>query len=104
MTDRQQDRKWTWYLIAPRGARPLWFTMVFTGVFILILGVGLLVALQSMNPPSGAAGAGVSFSLALASLGAILVSGGVYLSRTNPLLGIVGRRDEARRFRQGRSK
>lgn len=102
MSDRRPNRKWTWYLIAPRGARPLWFTIAFTGFFLLILGAGFLVALQFMKPPSSTASAGVYFSLALASLGAILIAVGVHLSRTNPLLGIVGRRDEALMSRQGR--
>jgi len=81
-------RDWRYYLVAPRGARPTWFTLVFMGIFLLLAGLSIAVYYYAdLRPrPPGVTPAG-GWTLML--FGVALLTGGIYLKRTNPELGIV---------------
>ena len=88
MAPPQLGRDWRYYLVAPRGARPTWFTPVFMGIFLLLAGLSIAVYYYAdLRPrPPGVTLAG-GWTLMLFAVA--LFAGGIYLKGTNPELGIV---------------
>lgn len=88
-TQKEQDHSWRWYLVAPKGAIPLWFGLIIGGCLLVASGCFLLLGSVIGSVPLGWWSERADEVLALTVVGALLVVGGVYLKRTNPRLGII---------------
>ncbi len=90
----QSRQNWRYYLVAPRGARQTWFTLVFMGIFFLLAGLVVAVYFYAISWTLSSPGNGPLGGFVIVLVGTILLLGGIYLRRKHPDFGIVRGREE----------